>query len=210
MLNARFVPIEQWPGTPTPSWRRKNATFRATYIQTLDLLEDELQKLKAKEILIQAYFTRDQLRNDSWPKTNASPRDVGVILSFDSPKGPLSFPCDNFTAFDDNLRAIGLALQALRAVDRYGVTKGNEQYKGWAQIAPPSDIPKPGDAAVLFEQLSGIAAADIFHSPDQFQAAYRLAVKKAHPDAPGGSNEAFLKLSRAKESLEKHHAHSSL
>ena len=205
MLNARFVPIESWPGTPTAQHQRKSATFRATYLQTLDLLEDELQKLKAKEILIQAFFTREQLRNDSWPKTNAAPKDSGVIISFDSPKGPLSFPCDNFTAFDDNLRAIALALQALRAVDRYGVTKGNEQYKGWAQIAPPGDIPKPGDAAVLFEQLSGIAAADIFKSRETMQTAYRVAVKKAHPDAQGGSNEAFLKLSRAKEALEKHH-----
>ena len=33
-----------------------------------------------------------------------------------------------------NLRAIALALAALRAVERYGVTRRQEQYKGWAEL----------------------------------------------------------------------------
>jgi hypothetical protein len=205
MLNARFVPIENWPGTPTPSWRRKNASFRATYIQTLDLLEDELNKLKARDVLIQAYFRRDQLRNDSWPKTNAAPSDVGVIVSFDSPKGPLSFPCDNFNTFDDNLRAIALALQALRAVDRYGVTRNNEQYKGWAQIAAPTNQPSPEAAARTIENRTGISHLEILASAEIFRIAYRQAAGKVHPDRPGGSQDLFVELSQAKEALEKHH-----
>jgi hypothetical protein len=210
MLNARFVPLETWPGKPTP--KRRESTFRASYLNTLDLLEEELSKLKAKEILIQAFFTRDQLRNDSWPKTAAQPRDVGVILSFDSPKGPLSFPCDTFNTFDCNLRAIALALQALRAVDRYGVTQGNEQYKGWARLPAPADQPfrtKEEAAAFLVSQANPdmtdragfVASAVMSHQPAR-DGAYKAAAKRLHPDTNGGSHEMFVRLQAAMKMLE--------
>ncbi len=205
MLNARFVPIDQWPGKPTLSGQRQGARFRSNYLSTLDLLESELAKIRAKAILIEAYFTREQLRNDGWPRNTSIPTQPGVVISFDSPKGHLSFPCDRYTDYQDNLRAIGLALEALRAVDRYGVTRGAEQYKGWAQIEAPSDTPKPDFASVFMEQHSGFHAADIYRKPDVFRAAYREAARRLHPDGANGSNEAFIELSRAKEALEKHH-----
>jgi hypothetical protein len=89
MLNARFVPLESWPGKATPRHMSQTSRFQSPYQRTLDLLEFELEKLRAKEVLIQAFFSRDQLRNDGWPKTTAVPKDVGVIVSFQSPKGPL-------------------------------------------------------------------------------------------------------------------------
>jgi hypothetical protein len=210
MLNARFVPLETWPGKSTP--KRKESTFRASYLNTLDLLEEELSRIKAKDILIQAFFTRDQLRNDSWPKTSAQPSDVGVIVSFESPKGPLSFPCDTFTTFDCNLRAIALALQALRAVDRYGVTQGNEQYRGWARLAAPADQPfKSANEAAWF--IKSKAYPDIAHRADfislhiqtdkaERDKAYRLAAKALHPDSNGGSHEMFIRLQAAMRMLE--------
>lgn len=51
MLNAQFRPLDQWPGERTKS--RKESTFRATWLQTLDLLEFELGKLRARGIVIQ-------------------------------------------------------------------------------------------------------------------------------------------------------------
>jgi hypothetical protein len=202
MLNARFVPITQWPGKPTPSYQRKQAQFRANYVQTLDLLEYELGKLHAKEILIQAHFRHEDIRNDGWPKNTAQATDDGVILSFDSPKGPLSFPCDRFNSYDDNLRAIALALEALRAVDRYGVTQHNEQYKGWAQIAAPKKM-SVQEAAEVLERYSGIHWQAIIRDPQTFQRAYRLAATGTHPDKPAGSNERFLEVNQAKEIIEK-------
>lgn len=210
MLNARFVPIESWPGNPTFS--RKRAQFRAKYVETLDKLEFELEKLRAKDILIQAYFKRSDIRNDGWPKNTAKPTGVGVIVSFDSPKGPLSFPCDTFTSYEDNLRAIALALEALRAVDRYGVTRANEQYKGWAQLPPPSDQPfthKEDAARFLHKQAYPADSPGQFPGWGDFilnssarNAAYRIAAKRLHPDANGGSHELFVRLQAAVKLLE--------
>jgi hypothetical protein len=209
MLNARFVPLESWPGKATKP--RKESTFRAPYLKTLDLLEFELEKIHAKEILIQAFFTRSQLRNDGWPKTAERPSGVGVIVSFESPKGPLSFPCDTFSTFDCNLRAIALALQALRAVDRYGVTQGAEQYKGWARLPAPADQPfRSRDEAAIFlaTQAYPNSDADQFYGKQiarlatERDAAYRLAAKRLHPDANGGSHEMFVRLQAAMKLLE--------
>jgi hypothetical protein len=208
MLNARFVPLESWPGKTTV--KRKESSFRASYLNTLDLLEEELQRIKAKEILIQAFFTRDQLRNDSWPKTSAQPSDVGVIVSFDSPKGPLSFPCETFNTFDCNLRAIALALQALRAVDRYGVTQGNEQYKGWARLPAPADQPfRTKEEAGLFlcdqaypQNTGRHAPGWVIMNGENRATAYREAAKRLHPDSNGGSHEMFIRLQVAMRMLE--------
>lgn len=206
MLNARFVPVGQWPGAETPPIQRRDSPFRSTYLATLDLIESELGKLRAREILIQAYFTRDQLRNDSWPKAGCTPARPGVILTFESSKGLMSFPCDAFSAYQGNLRAIGLGLKALRAVDRYGVTRSAEQYKGWAQIEAPKSRFTVEEAATFLMVCSNIPANLIIGSEAQFRAAYRAAASKVHPDAAEGDTEAFLRVSSAREVLEKHHA----
>src|SRR5262249_43912483 len=110
MINARFIPLDTWPGRPTPPAKQRSATFRASYRDTLELLERELEKLNARDITVQAYFRVEQIRNDGWPMNSAEPNQSGVVLSFRSflsiPPSPLSFPCDTFDTYDDNLRAI--------------------------------------------------------------------------------------------------------
>ena len=133
-MDFAFVPLTAWPGKKTEDYRRKRSNFSAGYTATIDLLTRELTYLKAKEVVIQLDVDRSQIRRDGLPRSDARPRGPGVILSFDSPKGAMSFPCDQFTAWEDNLRAIALALEALRKVDRYGVTRNAEQYRGWAAL----------------------------------------------------------------------------
>ena len=129
MIDLRFVPLTKWPGEPTKE--RKNAPFRSSYTKTLDLLEFELGKIDARQIVIEAFYSLDQIRNDGWPRGNQNPRDPGVILSFKKPEGPrflkdgkwyvnivpLSFPCDTYFYIEHNIHAIALSLAALRAVE---------------------------------------------------------------------------------------------
>ena len=142
MIDARFRPLDRWIGEKTPTNRRKRATFRAKYQGTLDLLEHELQKLSARDIVIEAEFATSEIRNDGWPRGRATPKGPAVILSFTKRSGsqqiPVAMPCDTFDDWEDNLRGIALSLEALRAVDRYGVTRSGEQYAGFAQISAPA------------------------------------------------------------------------
>ena len=199
MIDLRFVPIEKWPGEPTPSWKRKSGAFRAGYAKTLDLLENELDKLKAKSIVVEAFFTRNQIRNDGWPLSKANPSAPGVVLSFTGKTGELSFPCDTYRTFDDNLRAIALALEALRAVDRYGVTQHSEQYKGWAKLPPAPQSMRGPDALAFLALHSDIRPKD----GDTLDKAFRLAARKLHPDNPTTGNQGqFIMLQQAKEACQ--------
>src|SRR5690606_26744073 len=116
-----------WPGEPTV--KRKASLFRASYADTLRLLDAELRHLRATQVVIQAACGEEDIRLDGQLRASAKLRSPAIILSFHSKHGPLSYPRDRYTDWQDNLRAIALALQALRAVDRYGVTRQAEQYR---------------------------------------------------------------------------------
>jgi len=205
MLEARFVPIDKWPIEPTKS--RKGSPFYVHYNNTLDDLEEELRKLKAKDILVQSFFTYDQLRNDGWPRAGESPHHPGIILTFTTPQGTLSFPCDRYNNFQANIRAIGLSLAALRAIDRYGVTRRAEQYQGWRQIAPQSDKPfstKEDAAAFVAAQAYGSTTDGprIISDINYRNIAYKAAAARVHPDAKNGSHDLFVNLRAAMDLLE--------
>ena len=218
MIDLRFVPITQWPGEATKV--RKNAAFRSSYIKTLDLLESELQKIQARAIVIEAFYTLDQIRNDGWPRANQNPSHPGVILSFKKPEGPtfyrdgkpmvhivpLSFPCDTYHRIEHNIHAIALSLQALRAVDRYGVTKRSEQYAGWKRIEAPKangfDSKEAAAAFIIVEANRSIPAASVIQDAALRSEIYRQAARRLHPDSPTGNHDLFIKLQQANTLLD--------
>jgi hypothetical protein len=205
VIDLRFVPLTRWPGERTQD--QQEARFRAGYVDTLRKLEYELDKLKASEIIIRAFFRESQIRNDGWPMGRAEPSESGVILAFKTPAGPLSFPCDRYATFDDNLRAIALSLEALRAVDRYGVTKRAEQYAGWKRIeAPPAaGFNSKEDAArfIYTQDPLSIHPERIINDAGLRTEAYRRAARRLHPDnTQSGNHELFLKLGQALTLLE--------
>ena len=214
MLNAQFRPLDKWPGERTKD--RKYAHFRSTWVQTLDLLEYELGKLKAQHTVIQIEDPEaiKGIRND-WTiriVSNKFYRDrPGVVLTFESPKGAMSFPCDRYDYWQDNLRAIALSLEALRAVDRYGVTRGNEQYRGWSQIeAPKNGHMSRRDAIELIALGAGCDATQLSdHWETLGEAMIKRAKKLMHPDtaeqmdenAKRHRNEMFVRIGQAEQVL---------
>jgi hypothetical protein len=136
-------------------------------------------------------------------------RTAGIILSFDSKVGPLSHPCDKYSHWQANLRASALSLEALRAVDRYGVTSRAEQYKGWAKLPPPPDavfVSAHEAAAFLAGIVPEIDEREIVCNPDKYREAYRLAAGATHPDRTGGDDAKFKRVQAARLVLDGHHA----
>src|ERR1700675_3855774 len=84
--------------------------------------------LDAKKLVFQIDVRESEIRLDGLPSARARPNDPAVIVSFDSKHGPLRYFCDQFTDWQDNIRAIALGLEALRKVERYGITHRGEQY----------------------------------------------------------------------------------
>ena len=162
--------------------------------------------------MIEAGFELREIRNDGWPRSSAKPKKPGVILSFDrvtwkltqSVRASQAFPCDTYNNWEDNLRAIALSLQALRAVDRYGVTRSGEQYQGFAQLPSGSaDFDSPEVAALTMAGYAGCPKDQILESRESMERAYRWAAKVAHPDTTHGTHEDFTKLQQAKARLDK-------
>lgn len=208
MLQCQFRPISEWPGTPTPNYRQKAGTFKAGWSDTLDKLEKELNHLRAREIIIEGYFEFNQIRNDGWPKSSARPSKPGIVISFEiRGKGRMVMPCDTFNNWESNIRAVALTLEHLRAVERYGVTtEKQEQYTGWLKLPQASAADELAQHALTLCTYAGMVA-DIHHRTrvlnDQafFEATWKQAVQKTHPDTVGGTGEKFRQVIAARNRI---------
>lgn len=226
MLEARFRPLADWPQADTKT--RQAPRFTSTWGQTLSLLDAELGHLKAKDVVLETFHRRQDLRNDGWPKADARvPPHPGVIVSFASSFGPLRYLTDQFTSgsywvasigthghpgyvpsktvpypgWQANVRAIALSLEALRAVDRYGVSRRGEQYTGWNALPPG----RPMGPAMTVEEAMGFLGIPRDQRIEEFsvediEANWKRQAKEAHPDL-GGDPGVFRKITEAKDLL---------
>lgn len=202
MLNATFRPLH-WVGPTTkPLGRRSRATFKATWQETLFLLDYELRQLDARDVVVEADFRDQDIRLDGWPRANApTPKHPGVRLFFTSRHGPLMYATDRHDWWQHNVRAIALGLQALRAVDRYGITNSGEQYTGWKALpaAAGTATARPTTAAEAADHLAGHAGwekAPEWTDHAHMTLAYRTALRRHHPDT-GGDPETFKDVTAA-------------
>lgn len=209
-VDARFRPISNWPGPQTE--QRERSRFDSPWSKTLRLLARELDHIvePGTTAVMEMAIDESQIRLDGYPYANAKPRHPGVILSIESRWGPLRYPCDTFDDWQDNVRAIALALEALRKVDRYGVTKRGEQYAGWKALPPAggSTVTMTAEDAARTIARSAGAVSDAWEkmlaSPDLARRLYLRAAKLTHPDT-GGLPGAFERLQEAKTVLDAHH-----
>lgn len=209
-MQITYRPIEHWPREFTKGRRR--SPFKAAYHSTIKLLERELRAANARSPVVQLALDPSQFRvSDGKPYANAIPTHPGVVLSFEKGKMPLAFPCDTYLTWIENLRAIALALDALRRVDRYGVTKHAEQYRGWNALPPATPIVTPPTMTVeeaaryVGNEGGPVPWGDVMRSADAFRAAYRRAAMKYHPDANAGAERSeWHTLRSAAAVLEKH------
>lgn len=158
-----FRPLPVWPHKP--SERRRYSQFKASYAKTIKLLSDEVAHLEGEDVTIGVGLTERDIRRDGGVRANArSMVHPGVEISFKSKHGPLTYATDEFTEWEDNLRAIALSLVALRAVDRYGVSKRGQQYAGYALLAAGDDPITRGGK--LVERYGGVKEALRHTHPD--------------------------------------------
>ena len=218
-LPMKFRPID-WSG-PVTQTRRSQHVFTATWTSTLQLLSRELEHLAAANVVLQADFReRDLLIDGSRPRAGAPAPDFpGVRVVFDSRHGPLVYETDAFDGWQANVRAIALALESLRQVDRYGVTHAAEQYKGWRAIEAgdtSGSFVDRGRAARFVAQhsapigtsisaeadtiLSGIDGRNPVLGEGYARRAVRAAAKRLHPDT-GGDPDLFRQLQDARQVL---------
>lgn len=181
-MSVTFRPIALWPHDATPvSARRSRWTFKAAWSDTLSKLQYELERLGARNIVIGCGLREADIRQDGWPRSNArEPSHPGVEVSFDTRHGRLVYATDVCERWEHNVRAIALGLEALRAVDRHGITRRGEQYAGFKQLGAGGPSVEHGEA--LIREHGGV----------------RQALMATHPDH-GGDPDDFADVQAARE-----------
>lgn len=205
-------PLGPWTDPPTED-RRSSRRFRASWQNTLDLLAAETAQLGAVLVVLQVDVTEGDIRRDGMLRANSRVGFPGVRVSFESRHGPLTYATDAYDrvysgdppGWQANIRALALALEALRAVDRYGVSKRGEQYTGWRAIEPPR---RTGPTMTVEQAATFVAAHAPGHDASRIvaerahrQAAYRAAAAHLHPDR-GGHHDQMAQLNLAKQILD--------
>lgn len=206
-MRYEFRPLT-WTDKET-SPRQSSSRFKARWSGTLELLAAELRHLEAVEpVVFQVDVAEADIRMDGMLRANARPAHPGAAISFTSKYGPLRYATDVYEqqwsgampSWQANVRGIALALAALRAVDRYGVTRRGEQYAGWKALpAPGTSAFATGDEALRWmrEQASRYDI-DPAALPRKL---YQQLARRLHPDA-GGDPAQWALLDAARQLLE--------
>lgn len=203
----QIEPLGPW-NRPITDARASSGRFRATWDDTLKFLLREIDHLEpVGAIAVRLDVEAGDVRRDGMLRARARVGFPGVVVSFTSDvHGPLSYATDAYeqrwsgdlAGWQANLRAIALSLEALRAVDRYGVTRSGEQYVGWRAIESAT-----GDAAAFRSADEALrwmqTEADAVGASGR--TAYRWLARRRHPDV-GGDPAAWARLDAARHLVE--------
>lgn len=175
----------QWPEASkrTPPGLRRKAAFKnygeriVTQI-AMRRLEDQLVKLHARNAILSTNLPR---RMDGSPRLDrGDPQDVGVAVYFTLKDTRTVLACDKWNRIADNIAAIAAHIEAIRAVDRYGVGTLEQAFKGYAAL------PAPGQAATDWRQVLKWDDGSVPQTLDQAEYVFKTKIKLAHPDVEGG------------------------
>lgn len=204
MSGASSYPL-QWPDgwARTPNHSRRRAPYKIEVNRAVDELHGTLRRLGALQgsiVLSTNVPPRNALgtpRNDG-----AQVSDPGVAVYWTTrAHGQRVVACDRWSSVRENVRAIGLALEGLRAMERAGATQILERaFSSFGELPAASSAPtvQPWWAVFGFpETLLGALSLPVV------EARYRELASRAHPDK-GGSDGAMAELNAARDAARGH------
>lgn len=199
------------PLTPWPSRRaasdRIDSRFRASWDDTRSRIDREIFMLLAPsrwEWVLQVDVTESMINRDGSLSARARPESPAVRVAFESRNGPMLLASDKFRAWQDNVRAVALTLEALRDIERHGVAQSGQQYRGWLAIESAATNHRrvqqmgTGQAAQLIAHWAQCSPRDATLDPIPY---HRLAIKAATASAESNGDETLALLNVARDVL---------
>lgn len=188
--------------------------FTVKWSQVLDLLEREYDELRGKHLVIEVDVPERQIRNDGMLRSDAKATSPAVRVAFDSKHGPISLATDRFVRqsyrvgpgddWQHNVYAIAKALEALRMVDRYGVSRSGEQYRGYKQLGAGGGVVASGMTTDLaFEIIAREAGTSVAWARSNLRGFARQARANAHPDRNDGDRSRYDAVDQAVQVLQR-------
>lgn len=154
------------------------------------LLAKELRLMNVDHWVISSNIA---VRQDGLPYANQkSPDDPGICLYFTRKGIDIAISCDAWMHVDSNLRAIGLTIEAIRGMERWGTEEMIDRaFTGFKAL--PESIQLGEHTARAWWEVLGIAQDA---PPEVIKGAYKGLLKTKHPDV-GGNQWEFEELQKA-------------
>lgn len=200
-------PISDWTGLRDND--PKHSLFTVTWRQTVTLLEREVEQLGGGSVILELDCTESDIRLDGQIRADARIKNPAARILFESRFGPISMGTAAFVAgtayrrkmdhaWQHNVYAIAKALEALRMVDRYGVTKRGEQYTGWKAIGSTPIALTPEQAVAALASVLDLSVAEV---RNDLPKSIRRAKARAHPDRNHGARAQWDQVEEAARAL---------
>lgn len=177
-------PAEAWPlhwpegWERTPPGERERSRFEVTEVWARTHLLEQIRLLGGRGVVLSTNVT---LRRDGLPYANQkTPEDPGVACYWLTRKNEWRVvACDKWRTVWENIRAIGLTLEALRGLERWGASGILDRaFQGFKVLPGAGDelAPQHWRQVLGVEPTASLADAE---------AAYRRLAREHHPDRGG-------------------------
>jgi hypothetical protein len=195
--------------------QRTQSRFDTTWTKTLAQLGREVEHLAGRDLVLEVDVQERHIRQDGGLRADARAASPAVVVAFETPRhGSMLYRCDRYIRgwrsggqdWQENVRAIALTLESLRAVDRYGATETGQQYAGFKAIGGGTAMPS-GSTAMTRDQardylLSLMADPESARNQLPLEQLIKRARVKAHPDRHGGDHDLAYRVDEAAKVLE--------
>lgn len=171
-----------WPPTQPRTQFPTRSQFDTSLSHAIFDLYDQLRKMGATDVQVTSNAKIG--RSGTILSEQSKLQDTGVAVYFVRKGQELCFACDKWDRLQDNIRAIGKSIEALRGLERWGSQQMvDAAFLGFAALPAGShwwEVLEVGPRA----------------SRDEIQLAFKRLVKQCHPDR-GGDPEIFHRLKQA-------------
>lgn len=174
---------EGWPATPAEEKKRYSA-FQTTFGKARDELLNELRLMGAENVVISSWLPRNK---DGSLRADAARRrvdDPGIAVYFTLNGKRMAMARDAYETVHDNLRSVGLAIAALRIMERHG--------GGHMLTTAMQGFTALGSDDHWWTTLEVERSATL----EEVRAAWRQKMKETHPDV-GGSDHMAARINDA-------------
>ena len=173
-----------WPETKPRVAQRRDSPFRSPGVDREQRqIEHELEKWRIRQFIIS--------RNNQ----RIYAGDPAAAVWWTDKKGDLRvLSCDKYTKLGDNMHAIRLTLEAMRALERWGAYTAEQAAEG-ARLS----LPAPESERIDWPAILGVGRDWPLAA---IEAIWRTKAEKAHPDR-GGSAENMAHINAAMDAARK-------
>lgn len=179
------------------SGSRRKSTFKNTLGNARDMLKIEVKRLGGSDLIISSNIPT---RNDGELRADFGRYkldDPGVAIYFKWKKRDIVMCCDTYLAVWENIVALCKAIEALRGLERWGVSEFLDRaFTGFNALPPASGIIMGYNKRKWWDVLQVRSDS----SRDMIVSSYRSLVKTCHPDVPGTGD--MIKFQEIQEAYE--------